>query len=175
MEGAEVFSCEALVGKNGPGKQSEGDVKTPLGTWTIGEAYGITHWVAVNPSDVTRLGSMTDLCEEVARFHLFGRYDITVFAVKGASGGRFLEGAGRVAADCNRLRVELDAPGRAVIRYNWRKGLVCKTPGASIGPFEVDENLRFIAVEPGTNAVVEIGYRPHADGIAPNFDGRFHH
>ena len=37
----EVFSCEALVGKNGPGKQSEGDVKTPLGTWTIGEAYGI--------------------------------------------------------------------------------------------------------------------------------------
>ena len=26
---------------NGPGKQSEGDTKTPLGTWTIGEAYGI--------------------------------------------------------------------------------------------------------------------------------------
>ena len=37
----EVFSCPAVVGKNGPGKQSEGDVKTPLGTWTIGEAYGI--------------------------------------------------------------------------------------------------------------------------------------
>ncbi len=36
-----VFNCPALVGKNGPGKQSEGDVKTPLGTWTIGEAYGI--------------------------------------------------------------------------------------------------------------------------------------
>ncbi len=35
------FSCEALVGKNGPGKQSEGDTKTPLGTWEIGEAYGI--------------------------------------------------------------------------------------------------------------------------------------
>lgn len=37
----EVFTCDAVVGKNGPGKQSEGDVKTPLGTWTIGEAYGI--------------------------------------------------------------------------------------------------------------------------------------
>lgn len=37
----ELFSCEALVGKNGPGKQSEGDTKTPLGTWEIGEAYGI--------------------------------------------------------------------------------------------------------------------------------------
>lgn len=38
---AKVFSCPALIGKNGPGKQSEGDVKTPLGTWTIGEAYGV--------------------------------------------------------------------------------------------------------------------------------------
>ena len=36
-----VFSCPAVIGKNGPGKQSEGDTKTPLGTWTIGEAYGI--------------------------------------------------------------------------------------------------------------------------------------
>lgn len=37
----EIFTCPALVGKNGPGKQSEGDTKTPLGTWTIQEAYGI--------------------------------------------------------------------------------------------------------------------------------------
>lgn len=36
-----VFSCPALIGKNGPGKQSEGDTKTPLGTWEIGEAYGL--------------------------------------------------------------------------------------------------------------------------------------
>lgn len=36
-----LFSCDALVGKNGPGKQSEGDTKTPLGTWEIGNAYGI--------------------------------------------------------------------------------------------------------------------------------------
>ena len=36
-----VFSCPAVVGKNGPGKQAEGDTKTPLGTWTLGEAYGI--------------------------------------------------------------------------------------------------------------------------------------
>mgnify|MGYP002624883914 CR=1 FL=1 len=37
----ELFSCPAVIGKNGAGKQSEGDVKTPLGTWKIGEAYGI--------------------------------------------------------------------------------------------------------------------------------------
>lgn len=36
-----IFSCPAVVGKNGPGKQSEGDTKTPLGTWVVGEAYGI--------------------------------------------------------------------------------------------------------------------------------------
>ena len=36
-----VYSCDALIGKNGAGKQAEGDVKTPLGTWEIGEAYGI--------------------------------------------------------------------------------------------------------------------------------------
>ena len=36
-----VFNCPAVVGKNGPGKQSEGDTKTPLGTWEIGNAYGI--------------------------------------------------------------------------------------------------------------------------------------
>ena len=28
---------------------------------------------------------------------------------------------------------------------------------------------------PGGNARVEIGYRAHAAGIQPNFDGRFHH
>lgn len=37
----EVFSCPAVIGKNGAGKQAEGDGKTPLGTWEIGEAYGI--------------------------------------------------------------------------------------------------------------------------------------
>ena len=37
----EVFRCPAVIGKNGPGKQSEGDTKTPLGTWTVREAYGI--------------------------------------------------------------------------------------------------------------------------------------
>lgn len=38
---AEIFSCPAMIGKNGPAKHAEGDTKTPLGTWTIGEAYGI--------------------------------------------------------------------------------------------------------------------------------------
>ena len=52
----EVFSCPAVVGKNGPGKQSEGDVKTPLGTWTIGEAYGI----ADDPGSLLPYTKVTD-------------------------------------------------------------------------------------------------------------------
>ncbi len=36
-----IFNCPAVIGQNGPGKHAEGDTKTPLGTWTIGEAYGI--------------------------------------------------------------------------------------------------------------------------------------
>jgi hypothetical protein len=141
----------------------------------FGEAYGVTHWVAVNPNDVSRLRSLKGLCEEVARFHLMGLYNITVFAVKGAKGGRFLEGSGRVEAEPNRLRVHVDGGGRAVIPYNWREGLVCRTEGAQIEPVAVDENLRFIGVEAGGNEWVEIGYRPHWSGIEPNFDGRFHH
>ena len=51
-----IFSCPALIGKNGPGKQSEGDVKTPLGTWEIGEAYGI----ADNPGSIVNYTKITD-------------------------------------------------------------------------------------------------------------------
>lgn len=36
-----IFNCPAVIGQNGPGKHAEGDTKTPLGTWIIGEAYGI--------------------------------------------------------------------------------------------------------------------------------------
>lgn len=36
-----VFSCGGIIGANGTGKIAEGDMKTPLGTYTIGEAYGI--------------------------------------------------------------------------------------------------------------------------------------
>lgn len=51
-----VFSCPAVVGKNGPGKQSEGDTKTPLGTWTIGEAYGIKD----DPGSIVPYTKVTD-------------------------------------------------------------------------------------------------------------------
>ena len=51
-----VFTCPAVVGKNGPGKQSEGDTKTPLGTWVIGEAYGIKD----NPGSKVKYTKVTE-------------------------------------------------------------------------------------------------------------------
>lgn len=51
-----IFTCPAVVGKNGPGKQSEGDAKTPLGTWTVGEAYGIKE----NPGSLLPYTQVTD-------------------------------------------------------------------------------------------------------------------
>ena len=51
-----VFKCPAVVGKNGPGKQSEGDTKTPLGTWVIGNAYGIND----DPGSIVPYTKVTD-------------------------------------------------------------------------------------------------------------------
>ena len=51
-----IFSCTAMIGKNGPVKHAEGDTKTPLGTWTIGEAYGIKD----NPGSILPYTKITD-------------------------------------------------------------------------------------------------------------------
>lgn len=50
------FSCPAVIGKNGPVKHAEGDTKTPLGTWTIGQAYGIKD----NPGSLLPYTKITD-------------------------------------------------------------------------------------------------------------------
>lgn len=36
-----ILKCSAVIGKNGIGKKIEGDGRTPIGTWKIGNAYGI--------------------------------------------------------------------------------------------------------------------------------------
>lgn len=140
-------------------------------------AYGITHWVATTPDALEFLASHPDRFEPVRSMAMLER-TFKVYRVKELGPvSRFWEGAGRVVARANHLEVFPADPSaeRVVIRYNWRNGLFCRTPGASIEPFAVDENLRFIAVHPGGNARVVIGYRPHAAPVKPNFDGNFHH
>lgn len=51
-----IFSCTAMIGKNGPLKHAEGDTKTPLGTWKIGEAYGIKD----DPGSILNYTKITD-------------------------------------------------------------------------------------------------------------------
>ena len=140
-------------------------------------AYGITHWIATQPEYFELLDGRPDCFEQVFAQTVLNR-EVRIYRLKDPGPGtRFYEGAGRVAARENRLEVYPADPAaeRLVLRYNWRDGLVCRTPGAAIEPFAVDDNLRFIAVKPGGNAVVEIGYRPHAAAVKPNFDGTFHH
>ena len=140
-------------------------------------AYGITHWIAKKADALAFLEARPDHFERVHAQLMLGR-DVWIYRLKDPGPGtRFYEGAGRVAARENRLEVFPADPAaeRVVLRYNWRAGLVCRTPGAAIEPFAVDGNLRFIAVRPGGHARVEIGYRPHAAPVKPNFDGYFHH
>lgn len=140
-------------------------------------AYGITHWTATRPEVKDYLRSHPEAFELVKTVTL-GRRTAEIFRLQDpGTVSRFWEGAGRVTARENHLEVLPDDPAaeRVVIRYNWRDGLVCRTPGAAIEPFDVDENLHFIAVHPGGNPRVEIGYRPHGAPVKPNFDGRFHH
>ena len=95
-----------------------------------------------------------------------------VFRVKG-SHGVFLEGAGRVEADFNRLRVTFDGdapPECAVIAYNWADRMETDAPaeiepyetGTSLGPDPAgrDQPVRFIEIHPHGAREVEIRYRP---------------
>lgn len=43
-----VFSCTANIGKNGVGKEKEGDMKTPLGVFTLSTPFGILPDPALN-------------------------------------------------------------------------------------------------------------------------------
>ena len=140
-------------------------------------AYGITHWVTVVPETQAYLRAHPGDYELAKTLDLGGR-TAEIYRVKDIGPvTRFWEGAGTVSAHENHIDVIPADPSaeRVVIRYNWRNGLVCRTPGATIEPFPVDENLRFIAVHPGGQPRVEIGYRPHWTPVQPNFDGQFHH
>ncbi|MCC5848626.1 MAG: hypothetical protein JJU29_11065 [Verrucomicrobia bacterium] len=140
-------------------------------------AYGITHWTTTHPAAMEFFSAHPDEFERIDAFELLGR-DIELHRLRNPGPvSRFLEGGGRVEAAENRLQVWPDDPDaeQVVLRYNWREGLYTQTPGATIQPHDVDENLRFIAVQPGGNEKVDIRYRPRWAPVEPNFDGTFHH
>lgn len=142
-------------------------------------AYGITHWAVMDDRTLRFCEEESDHFALVARFQMQST-DMRVFAVTDSWAvgvTRLLEGEGEVEARERHLTVWSADPSAEclVLRYNWRDGLRCLTPGAVIEPFAVDRNLRFIAVRPNGARVVEIGYRSPLRPLAPNFDGTFHH
>ena len=84
---------------------------------------------------------------------------------------------GEVEARENRIRVRPEDPAaeRLVLRYRWRANLRCRTPGASIGPFDAGDGIQLVAVFPHGAPEVEIGYRPSRHALAPDPGGYLHH
>ena len=143
-------------------------------------AHGITHWAAADAKFRGFFDSDPAHFERVHEVAMTSnpRSPAWIYRVVGEPApSRFLEGAGCVAARENRIEVSPADPAadRVVIRYRWRDGLRCRTPGASIEPHEVDGQIRFIAVRPGGNARVVLGYRPGWAPTQPDETGVFHH
>ena len=146
--------------------------------------YGITHWAVADSRPrklgfyrgMPKFGGRPGMFDEVGKFKL--RFcTLRLFAVRDATPGRFLVGEGIVEAHENRILVRPADPSSdlLVLRYNWREGLVCRTPGATIEPYRADKNIRLIAVHPSGAAEIDIGYRAGFRPLAPNFDGKYHH
>ena len=153
---------------------------SPDGYLRYSRLYGITHWCALDRGAAAFFEEYPGgIFVPVARFQMQSTH-VTVFRVTepwADSPSRLLEGEGEVEVRGNHILVRPADPAtdRLVLRYNWRKGLVCRTPGATIEPVPVDENLTFIAVRPSGAPEVEIGYRPHSSKMPPNFDGSLQH
>ena len=96
--------------------------------------------------------------EEAATFGR--RQNLTFFRVRRDPPGWFLENAGTVAAEINRLRVTVRDPNRtAVIRYHWDPGLRAPAP-VTIGPYDAGRDVRLIRIEPNGRASFDLTYRP---------------
>ena len=143
------------------------------------DIYGISHW-AVTDSRSKKFFDAHPESFELADYRMLQSTHVYTYRrVNAALPSRCLIGEAAVSAKENAIAVSLrqDLPDDAlvVLRYNWRPGLRCRTEGAEIAPYAVDENIRFIAVRPHGNPTVHIGYRPTAHPLQPNFDGTFHH
>jgi len=157
--------------------------KTYEGWLEFERIYAIAYWLAAEGSyRGQRAMQLFDEHPEhfkVAQtFIIQGRRIVLYEVLEPAIPARLFKGTGTVAASENLLRVEFaDEPeAETVLRYNWRDGLYCKTPGASIGPYPAGEHTPLIAVTPGEGQrAVEIGYRPGWHPLRPGWGGVFHH
>ncbi|MBR1835810.1 MAG: hypothetical protein IJ783_00840, partial [Kiritimatiellae bacterium] len=138
--------------------------------------YGITHWAAWHPRYIRFFEEEKELFEHVRSVQDRGP-EIRVYALRDPPrGGRLLEGEGTVEVRENRIVVHpRDPRAPLVLRYRWRRNLRSLTPGASIAPYDAGGGERLVAVDPGGNAVVEIGCRLPLRPLDPDPGGWLHH
>lgn len=86
-----------------------------------------------------------------------------LFALKGASGGRFYKGAGTTQADCGYLKVSVISDNEAVLRYAWSP-LLTVDGNAKIYPVEVAEGVLFIGIKTENSNPVTIRYGGSENG-----------
>ncbi len=141
------------------------------------DAYAITHWAVTDSKTKSFFDSHPEHFKEIDYRMLQSTHVYTYEILRDAPPKRCYHGDAEVEARENALMVFPAEPTteEIVLRYNWRPGLKCHTPGAEISPFPVDGNLVFVSVKPNGNKRVEIGYRPSWHPLQPNFDGFFHH
>lgn len=141
------------------------------------DAYSISHWAVTDSKTKSFFDANPGHFAQVDYRMLQSTHVFTYKVIRKEPLSRCYRGNAEVFARENEFVVEPASSDEEliVIRYNWRPGLFCRTPGAEIAPFAIDENLRFISVKPSGNARVEIGYRPSWNKLQPNFDGTFHH
>ena len=164
---------KGLTSRRFPPKAYRGSVEDYL---RFTRLWGITHWAVTDDRNRALFEAETTHFRHAAHFRMQSA-EIDVYAfLDQPDPTPFLSGTGRLAASERGLNLSLDDPAQetVVLRYNWRPGLHCDPP-ARIAPYEADENLRFIAVQPNGARTVRIRYRPGWRRLEPNFDGTFHH
>jgi hypothetical protein len=130
--------------------------ETPDGIRRFVDYYNVTHIITYHDSWLEFLGKHTNSCRMVDFRPM--EDDYRIFEVHRDS-SRFLEGAGSVAADFNRICVNLEQTcDKAVIKYNWVDGMHADAP-ATVYPVQLENGVQFVGIKPGGARDVVIRYR----------------
>lgn len=109
------------------------------------DLYNVSHVITYHGNWIRALRAYQEDYEEVAKF---GDNRVFVAFKVNRKPDWFLENAGTVEADVNRLTVRLDDPDRrAVLKYNWAEQLRVTSP-VTVAPFDAGHGIQLIDVEP---------------------------
>ena len=117
------------------------------------DLYNVTHIVTWHDDWKAVFHRTTNYYRSV---HSIGRTEI--FETRRES-SLFLQGAGQVRADFDRLDLALDSPqDRVVVKYNWVPGWRA-AENVRLFPYDAGRGVTLIGVEPGTNRHVTLRYK----------------